>query len=190
MKNEMATGEHKGTANLIPWKPGESGNPRGRPGTVKLVSEWLRQMHDWKRSQLQAVCDDDDSPATQVLAARRLLGGMAADESPNPGADFDRVTDRTEGKPRQSVQVVSMTIDPASIITDRIAAELGQAVGGLIEGDMEPIALPVPNPTSVPHRAVLSGSDADGDSAPGFTSPAIQAQTDIGDSTPQDDPRS
>src|SRR5690242_5823000 len=41
------------------FKPGQSGNPAGRPAAGAAVKEWLNIMQDWTRVQLQAVMEDE-----------------------------------------------------------------------------------------------------------------------------------
>lgn len=86
------------------FKAGRSGNPAGRkPGAV-FVGEYLSMMATWTRGELQTVVDDDATPITQRIAARRLLAADDADHR-IAGPDFDRVCDRTEGKPHQAIRV-------------------------------------------------------------------------------------
>jgi len=42
------TDKHRGnTGNLRPWKPGQSGNPKGRPKGIRYLSELVRD--NWDR---------------------------------------------------------------------------------------------------------------------------------------------
>ena len=39
----LPKGRNKGFANLRPWKPGQSGNPSGRPPAMKALNEAIRE---------------------------------------------------------------------------------------------------------------------------------------------------
>ena len=59
----------------MPFKPGESGNPAGRPQTNKFVIELARKHTEEAIAKLAELMrlDDPDSRATQVAAAKALL---------------------------------------------------------------------------------------------------------------------
>ena len=106
-------GERDGRGQLRPghtvgattrWQPGQSGNPGGRKPGVVYVSEYLATMADWSRQEVEAVLASIDTPITKRIAARRLLGADS-DDARQAGADFDRIADRTEGRPYQSTTV-------------------------------------------------------------------------------------
>ena len=86
-------GQARKLANLKPFKPGESGNPKGRPKSVTL-SEALR-------AQLGQVMPGEDE---QTYAEKIAL--VLCDEASkgNVGAAKE-IADRTEGKPRQTLDV-------------------------------------------------------------------------------------
>ena len=77
--------------NLKPWKPGQSGNPGGRPRR-DAISAALRQ-------QLAVQVSDDRSVADVIAAAliKRALGGDVR--------AIREVADRTEGRPRQQLEI-------------------------------------------------------------------------------------
>ena len=87
-----------------PWKPGQSGNPSGRPKGALSPVEHLRALSGakWTVGELEALLDDPDVPAVRKAAARTLL---QAAEGTSPGdqrAAFSEVADRLDGKPTQS----------------------------------------------------------------------------------------
>lgn len=119
-------GKHP-NARAHQFKPGESGNPAGRPRSSAgaTIREWINELADKTEAHVRAVIADTDSPAAKVIAARRVLNAMLdsstwkvvkdkdsgeeelyrTGESPGPAMDFDRIMDRTEGKPAQSVDM-------------------------------------------------------------------------------------
>ena len=83
-------------ANLRSWKPGQSGNPNGRPLkplTDKLTDRLIRK----KFKQAAGIAD--------AIIAKALTGDVAA---------FTAIADRVEGKPVQRVegeQAITITIE-------------------------------------------------------------------------------
>lgn len=83
----------KALANLKPWQPGQSGNPRGNPRSLILSAAY--------RAELAKVDEQGRTNAELVAEAvvKRAKGPyasvMAATE----------IADRTEGKPQQSISV-------------------------------------------------------------------------------------
>lgn len=78
-------------ANLKPFKPGQSGNPKGRPKR-RAISEAYRKL-------LEHVNDEGETIAlklAQQVIADALDGDLAA---------IREVTDRTEGKPKQEQEI-------------------------------------------------------------------------------------
>jgi hypothetical protein len=140
------------------WKPGESGNPEGRPSVGKSVEQWANLLDERKTPavELRRILEDETEQPSKRTAAARLL---RMNESPDmadyepylngavnleqlkasgvdtsvikkvkerrelnkegetvavtreielhdrSGEEFDRVCDRTEGKPKQSVDL-------------------------------------------------------------------------------------
>jgi hypothetical protein len=91
------------------WKKGQSGHPQGRPTAGASILEWLNVMAEWPLAKIAGVTTDPDAPAAKLMAARRLLDACSEDRAssgmPISGPDFDRIMDRTEGKPKQSMDV-------------------------------------------------------------------------------------
>ena len=119
------------------FRPGVSGNPRGRPSAGMSIREWWNQMQDWTTAQVQAVVDDPNSPAVKVAAARTLLhacsskltkGGM-----PVAGPDLDRILDYTSGRPTKSVAVkvknAPLTVEEGAARADRLLREIREHLG-------------------------------------------------------------
>jgi hypothetical protein len=86
------TGNNGRTQNLRPWKPGQSGNPAGRP---KGIASQARDLIGDDPAQLLDVFlaiarDDDAKPADRIAAAERYLDrayGKAPAYAPVEGGD-------------------------------------------------------------------------------------------------------
>lgn len=72
------------TAGLIPWKPGQSGNPTGRPPLPPELKAKLRDLAPKAVQRLGEMLDDDD-PRIRGMASQAIL-------------------DRLYGKPTQAVE--------------------------------------------------------------------------------------
>jgi Family of unknown function (DUF5681) len=85
----MAIQSNGGAQNLRPWRPGQSGNPGGRPKT-KLFKEALE-------AELEAA--GDDGPSLRKIA-RALLDKAATADIPA----IKELADRLDGKPTQILE--------------------------------------------------------------------------------------
>src|SRR4051812_27652554 len=90
-------------ANLIPFKPGQSGNPLGRPSAGATVKEWCNSLmqRNLTKKQLLAITRKDGIPIGESVAALHLLR-MAenpdlADYTPFLDAEKDLVQLRKKG---------------------------------------------------------------------------------------------
>lgn len=184
-----------GNGGVVPppehrWKPGQSGNPAGRPPNAGAsLREWVNTFaaKGLSRKQIEAIARDDSVPWPKQAAAIRVLrtteAGDLADMQPfldgdasldqlrergvatavvkkakqrtrtvtddagrtettvereielhdRSGEDFDRVSDRTEGKPTQRVDVkhdgsIRTTADGA-LEAASLLAELRESLG-------------------------------------------------------------
>lgn len=96
------------------------------------MKEWLNQMCGWGLDQLQSVMRDISAPVAKKAAARVWLDAASEERnsagSPIAGGEFDRIADRTVGKPTQEViQRVDGTfrnISDAEAATDEVLARL------------------------------------------------------------------
>ena len=91
-------GKKRSLANLKPWPKGVSGNPAGRPKSI-TVSEAYRKM------LAQPMPNDKDGRTYAEGIAEQIIKRAAVGDL---GAAKE-ITDRVEGKPRQSV-AVDMTV--------------------------------------------------------------------------------
>jgi hypothetical protein len=80
-------------ANLKPPLPGEVRNPLGRKTCGASIKEHINLMGDLSEAEIQAVSDDEAAPIAKRIAANRMLSALAVAD------DFDRICDRTDGKP-------------------------------------------------------------------------------------------
>ena len=91
---ESSEGADKRLSNLKPFKPGQSGNPAGRPKSITLSEAFRRQLS-------QPMPDDPEGRTfAEVIAERMCVAASGGDVSA-----AREIADRTEGKPRQSVDV-------------------------------------------------------------------------------------
>lgn len=117
----------KSLKNLKPAKKGDVLNPNGRPRSPAgaTLREWLNVLIEKPERDLREIINDEDAPAAKVIAARRVLNAMLdsstwkevkdkdsdasemyrTGDTPGPALDFDRIFDRTVGKPAQQVNV-------------------------------------------------------------------------------------
>jgi hypothetical protein len=156
-----------------PWKPGQSGNPRGRRKGEASVTEWINAFMvvsedgrpNYTEADLERICNDPNEGLAKKIAAHRLLGAAKdgdrfavdrrgkvypAGTDPEPGRDFDRICDRTEGKPIQSVRVERVEDRDPEVILAEIRAllrdpELARLVteNRQLAADAEALGLPV-----------------------------------------------
>ena len=119
---DMPRGTHPNSlANLHPrpWQPGQSGNPAGRARGSTYISECLNALlivrddgtPKYTKADIERIAEASQSAPAMVIAARRILSAMRDGKlprggaDPEPGRDFDRIADRTEGKPAQYIMV-------------------------------------------------------------------------------------
>lgn len=109
-------------ANLKPFKPGQSGNPKGRPKTITLSEAYRRE--------LAKVDEADPQKRTyaELLAERMREKAMQGDGAALV-AMLKEVGDRTEGKAKQTIV---LTADRREQLETSIQRILEQAAS---EGD-------------------------------------------------------
>jgi hypothetical protein len=90
----ITEGRKRRLANLKPFPKGVSGNPAGRPKSLTLSEAFRRQLSQPMPG------DADGRTFAEVIAERMCLAASGGDV----GAARE-IADRTEGKPRQSVDV-------------------------------------------------------------------------------------
>lgn len=92
------------------WKPGQSGNPGGRPKNQQSITYWLNEFGNMMPAQLAELCETYAKDLRKVkgemsmfahIAVRTL---MAQINEPTPGL-LAQILDRTEGKVQDKLQV-------------------------------------------------------------------------------------
>jgi hypothetical protein len=101
-------------ANLKPFKPGQSGNPKGRPKSIVLSEAY--------RKHLAKVDESDPERRTyaEVLAEQMIVKAKAGDV----GA-LREIADRTEGKAKQTI---ALTLEKREQIERAIDKLMGDAL--------------------------------------------------------------
>ena len=99
-----------GKGGIVPpvetrWKPGQPGNPKGRPSAGASVKEWWNQMREWPLSKVESVLRDKSAPVNKLSAAQEWLSACLGREGAEPGRSVERIIGHTDGKPAQQVQV-------------------------------------------------------------------------------------
>lgn len=110
--------------NSFAWKPGQSGNPSGRP-KVRTISEAYRKY-------LAEVDPEDPQGRTRAEVAAERLYKLTEIEHPAAVGAFRELADRSEGKPRQAVE-----IDLKKQAAERLALALGVPLETILEPDNE-----------------------------------------------------
>ncbi len=109
------------------WKPGQSGNPNGRPAVVREIRDLARAHTTEAFDTLLSVCKSTDAPpAARVAAAAHIL-------------------DRGYGKPTQNINAA---VRNAQKMTDD---ELLAFLTGADEADGSDGAFAPPNDPGLPH---------------------------------------
>lgn len=176
-KTAREIGKENRLANLRPpWKPGQSGNGVGRRRGGASISEWINaflEVHPdtgkpaYSMVKLKRIAERDRAPArraaaVEVLTATACRLKYAIDRhgdayltgsDPEPGRALERIMDRLEGKPRQTVRIErestaeQLTLASArlqQLLTDPRLPALVELAKRSQVVDTEATALPVP----------------------------------------------
>jgi hypothetical protein len=117
---------------LNPWKPGESGNPSGRPKGTGIY-RFICQYHDMTRKELAKIKEDKSSTMAMVNAASMVLAGEYKHDIVK-----DQV-DREEGKAIQTTNINANTQGVQVIEGEATASQLAtiQAIQDTISDSNE-----------------------------------------------------
>lgn len=96
--------QNKGLDNLVKWKPGQSGNPKGRPPLGKSIPDMLRRFGEWQCpdslvKKMQTLFPDAKELTVQEAVYLRVYTEALQGES--WAVQF--IADRTEGKVPQGI---------------------------------------------------------------------------------------
>lgn len=93
-------GKHP-NARATQFKPGHDPkrNTTGRPALGASVQECLNKFAELTPAEIRTIVKSKTAKANEVIAANRVLAAI------DDGADFDRVMDRTVGKPAQRTEL-------------------------------------------------------------------------------------
>lgn len=102
----------KGSESRGTWKPGQSGNPSGRPRKLYTLITYAM------RDKLGTLMDDPDAMGAKITVAERLSNvAFNCVLHPDPEVDktrlmaLDMIIDRVEGKATQRLDVNDVTKD-------------------------------------------------------------------------------
>jgi hypothetical protein len=103
------------------FRPGQSGNPAGRPAAGASVVEWMNLMAEWPEAQLREVADDPAAPVNRRAAAQRWLAAISDDPEKESREATAFVCDRTSGKPRATT-LLQHAFVPGGLSRDTLQA--------------------------------------------------------------------
>jgi hypothetical protein len=94
--------KNKGHENLKKWKPGESGNPGGRPKLPEDIREArkvnrvevdrvLNRFMNLSRAEIQTITNDPKAPALEFLLASMIIQGHLEGDYKRISFVFDRL---------------------------------------------------------------------------------------------------
>ena len=122
-------GKHPNSqANLIPWKPGFSPNPNGRPRGVMYVSEWVNILlgrdsdgnPKYGKSDLEKIVKKEDADVSKSIAAAWLINCARSGEN--------WVLDK-DGKLNKKTFEFKYTEDVDGVYADQLV----DVIGGMIK---------------------------------------------------------
>lgn len=100
--------------NLTPYKPGESGNPSGKPKGILNLKTLIQKV--WS----EEITDDEGNPKIKALLSIKAMVDKA--ESGDVSA-FKALAERVEGLPKQEIEQTHLFAKMPSIEIDGEKAE-------------------------------------------------------------------
>jgi len=98
--SNLTTKQRKSRDNLIPFKPGQSGNPKGRAKKGTAVADILRAVGEAKHTAVDKDGSSRDITKIQAVIERIYMAALAGDM-----AASKLILEYEMGKPRQSVEI-------------------------------------------------------------------------------------
>jgi len=98
--SNLTTKQRKSRDNLIPFKPGQSGNPKGRAKKGTAVADILRAVGEAKYRAVDKDGSSRDITKIQAVIERIYMAALAGDM-----AASKLILEYEMGKPRQSVEI-------------------------------------------------------------------------------------
>lgn len=96
-----ASNNSEKTVNLIPYKPGQSGNPKGRPKGSKGIAATLRKYLKAKVNFQNPITKKEGRmSAYDIMAIRLIVSAMSGNLKA-----IGQIYERLEGKPKQDIGV-------------------------------------------------------------------------------------
>ncbi len=118
-------------ANLRPpWQPGESGNEAGRKPAGQSILEWINEHATDTEAEIKLIAKDASQPIYIRMAAGAMLGAARqwwTKGKRDAGDDFDRILDRTIGKPVQSLVVERVQPDDPAVLEQQLRGMLDRS---------------------------------------------------------------
>ena len=119
--NTVTTAKRPVPPQLTPWKPGQSGNPNGRPkGISAALKELLREVAKTR--------DPVTGKMVPTTKQRRMLDVLYAEATTgdNPVRAFEAIRDTVQGKPVSSDEHQRADREQQPQVTVNIMAVLGE----------------------------------------------------------------
>jgi hypothetical protein len=133
---EVAVSPISGTPPPVEYqfKPGQSGNPMGRPSAGATVREWINGMQHKTEAELRRVATSPAAPCLKRAAAQILLRALEAGDL----ADFEPLLDgRQSLRELRDAGVNTEVVKKFKQKTRKVAAEDGDGVEEVVEREIE-----------------------------------------------------
>jgi len=120
-------------ANLRPWKPGQSGNPGGKPNVAREIAEQARAAAPGAFERLVYLVKHG-SGAVQVQAAKAVLG--IAGVTMQPSTSVKHTHELIDSRPQLSVaELIALVREPAALppahsVTETVTGPMAPSVAG------------------------------------------------------------
>ena len=141
-QQDIESAEHTGPGR--PWKPGESGNPAGRPKKGEAYAEYLRELLELPMKELKRLAtarNMAEMPAKKAMALRQVMDGFL-NGHPQRLAVAARVRaytyNRLDGTPTATVDVHDPRAERTEGYLETMAANMEAALKALEAAEVPP----------------------------------------------------